>query len=185
MMTVSPRMCRGFSAVFTQSGSVCPWFCSVHRFRDIPGRKKWIWPPSPQSTAFLLDRRLISTSLSVYKLHKRDLEEMARSSEALSKEEEEEETFDADESFGLLTQKYPPKPFSQAASADFHNLGRQTKKEEEEDEEEELEIKPRWGRRNTPYWYFLQCKALIKANKVITLAMFFCLCFKKRWGWRV
>ncbi|XP_032087099.1 pentatricopeptide repeat-containing protein 1, mitochondrial [Thamnophis elegans] len=167
MTTVSSRMCRGFSAVFTQRGSVCPWFCSVHRFRDIPGRKKWIWPPSPQPTAFLLDRRLISTSLPVYKLHKRDLEEMARSSEALSKEEEEEETFDADESFGLLTQKYPPKPFSQAASADFHNLHRQTKKEEEEeDEEEELEIKPRRGRRNTPYWYFLQCKALIKANKL-------------------
>ncbi|ETE59757.1 Pentatricopeptide repeat-containing protein 1 [Ophiophagus hannah] len=162
-MSVSQRMCRGFSAVFTQKGSVSPWLCSLRRLRDIPGRKKRIWPPSPQSTA-LLDRRLISTSLSVYKLHKRDLEEMVRSSEALSKaEEEEEEKFDADESFGLLTQKYPPKPFSQASSADFHNVRLQTKQEEEE---EELEIKPIWGQRNTPYWYFLQCKALIKKNKL-------------------
>ncbi|XP_070586839.1 pentatricopeptide repeat-containing protein 1, mitochondrial-like [Erythrolamprus reginae] len=163
-MTVSQRMCRGFSAIFTQKGSVCPWICSIHRFRDVPGSKKWIWPPSLQSTAFL-DRRLISTSLPVYKLHNRDLEEMARSSEALSKDEEEEEKFDADESFGLLTQKYPPKPFSQKASTDSHNLRLQAKKEEEE-EEEELEIKPRWGPRNTPYWYFLQCKALIKENKL-------------------
>ncbi|XP_034292454.1 pentatricopeptide repeat-containing protein 1, mitochondrial [Pantherophis guttatus] len=163
-MTVSPRMCRGFSAVFTQRGSVCPWLCSVHCFRDVPGRKKWIRPPSPQPTA-LLNQRLISTSLSVYKLHNRDLEEMVRSSEALSKDEEEEEKFDADESFGLLTQKYPPKPFSQAAAADFHTVRLQTKEEEEEDEE--LEIKPRWGRRNTPYWYFLQCKALIKKNKLV------------------
>uniref|UniRef100_A0A8C6Y4T7 Pentatricopeptide repeat domain 1 n=1 Tax=Naja naja TaxID=35670 RepID=A0A8C6Y4T7_NAJNA len=162
-MSVSQRMCRGFSAIFTQKGSVSPWLCSLHRLRDIPGRKTWIWPPGPQSTA-LLDRRLISTSLSVYKLHKRDLEEMVRSSEALSKEEEEEEEkFDADENFGLLTQKYPPKPFSQASSADFHNVRLQTK---EEEEEEELEIKPRWGQRNTPYWYFLQCKALIKKNKL-------------------
>ncbi|XP_026560108.1 pentatricopeptide repeat-containing protein 1, mitochondrial [Pseudonaja textilis] len=160
-MTVSQRMCRGFSAVFTQKGSVSPWLCSLRCLRDIPGRKKWIWSPSPQSTA-LPDRRLISTSLSVYKLHKRDLEEMVRSSEALSKEEEEEEEkFDADESFGLLTQKYPPKPFSQASSADLHNVRLQTK-----EEEEELEIKPRLGRRNTPYWYFLQCKALIKKNKL-------------------
>ncbi|XP_058013815.1 pentatricopeptide repeat-containing protein 1, mitochondrial [Ahaetulla prasina] len=165
-MTVSPQMCRGFSALFTQRGSVCPWLCSVPRLRGIPGRKKWIPPPSPQPTA-LLNRRLISTSLSVYKLHNRDLEEMMRSSEALSKDEEEEEKFDADESFGLLTQKYPPKPFSQAAAmADFHNVRLHTKEEEEEEEEEELQIKPRWGRRNTPYWYFLQCKALIKQNKL-------------------
>ncbi|XP_039216416.1 pentatricopeptide repeat-containing protein 1, mitochondrial isoform X2 [Crotalus tigris] len=160
-------MCRGFSAVFTQRGSVCPWLCSVHRLRDIPGKKR-IWPPSLQSVE-LLDRRLISTSRSVCKLHNRDLEEMMRSSEALSKEEEEEEEkFDADESFGLLTQKYPPKPFSRAPSADFHNLQLQTKEqeEEEEDDEEELEIKPRRGRRNTPYWYFLQCKALIKKDKL-------------------
>ncbi|XP_029142431.1 pentatricopeptide repeat-containing protein 1, mitochondrial [Protobothrops mucrosquamatus] len=159
-------MCRGFSAVFTQRGSVCPRLCSVHRLRGIPGKKR-IWPPSLQSIE-LLDRRLISTSRSVCKLHNRDLEEMMRSSEALSKveEEEEEEKFDADESFGLLTQKYPPKPFSRAPSADFHNLRLQTKEQEEEDDEEELEIKPRGGRRNTPYWYFLQCKALIKKDKL-------------------
>ncbi|KAL7979257.1 hypothetical protein Chor_015281 [Crotalus horridus] len=160
-------MCRGFSAVFTQRGSVCHWLCSVHRLRDIPGKKR-TWPPSLQSVE-LLDRRLINTSRSVCKLHNRDLEEMMRSSEALSKEEEEEEEkFDADESFGLLTQKYPPKPFSRAPSADFHNLRLQTKEqeEEEEDDEEELEIKPRRGRRNTPYWYFLQCKALIKKDKL-------------------
>ncbi|XP_063170673.1 pentatricopeptide repeat-containing protein 1, mitochondrial [Candoia aspera] len=154
------RIGRCFSTIFTQRGSVCPWLCSVHSLRVVPG-KRLIWPQSPQSTGFL-DRRLITTSLAVYKLHSRDSKEMASSSEALPKEEEEEEKLDADESFGLLTQKYSSRRFFRAASADFHNLRLQT----EDEAEEESEVKPRRGRRNTSYWYFLQCKALIKKGKL-------------------
>lgn len=72
-------------------------------------------------------------------------------------EEEEDE-----ESFGTLSDKYSSRRLFHKSTAQLYNL----QLKEQGVEEEELEPKLWQGRRNTPYWYFFQCKRLIKEGKV-------------------
>ncbi|XP_015274433.1 PREDICTED: pentatricopeptide repeat-containing protein 1, mitochondrial [Gekko japonicus] len=72
-----------------------------------------------------------------------------------------------EEDFGTLSEKFSSRRFFRKASAELHDMRLQTQQvAKEEEEEEELKPKPRRGRQNTPYWYFLQCKALIKQDKL-------------------
>lgn len=72
-------------------------------------------------------------------------------------QEEEEE-----ESFGTLSDKFSSRRLFHKSTAQLYNL----QLKEQGVEEEEWEPK-RWrGRKNTPYWYFFQCKRLIKDGKV-------------------
>ncbi|XP_027598826.1 pentatricopeptide repeat-containing protein 1, mitochondrial [Pipra filicauda] len=74
--------------------------------------------------------------------------------------EEEEEDEDEGVEFGTLSDKFSSRKYYHKASSRFWDLKLQ------EEGEEEPERKPRRGPKNTPYWYFLRCKALIKEDKL-------------------
>ncbi|XP_055266243.1 pentatricopeptide repeat-containing protein 1, mitochondrial isoform X2 [Moschus berezovskii] len=70
-----------------------------------------------------------------------------------------------EESFGTLSDKYSSRRMFHKSTAQLYNL-RLKEQSTGEDEEEELEPKPWRGPRNTPYWYFFQCKRLIREGKL-------------------
>ncbi|EHH52018.1 hypothetical protein EGM_12381 [Macaca fascicularis] len=85
--------------------------------------------------------------------------DLSHSNSAAMQEEDEEE----EESFGTLSDKYSSRRLFHKSTAQFHNLRFREQREEPEEPEPKL-----WqGRRNTPYWYFLQCKRLIKEGKLV------------------
>lgn len=80
-------------------------------------------------------------------------------SPSATQEEEEEE------SFGTLSDKYSSRRMFRKSTPQLYNL--RLREQDEEDDERELEPKSWQGRRNTPYWYFFQCKHLIKEGKLV------------------
>ncbi|XP_059935048.1 pentatricopeptide repeat-containing protein 1, mitochondrial isoform X2 [Mesoplodon densirostris] len=70
-----------------------------------------------------------------------------------------------EESFGTLSDKYSSRRMFHKSTAQLYNL-RLKEQSVEEDEEGELQPKSWQGPRNTPYWYFFQCKRLIKEGKL-------------------
>ncbi|XP_071360521.1 pentatricopeptide repeat-containing protein 1, mitochondrial [Trachinotus anak] len=72
------------------------------------------------------------------------------------------------EGFGNLSTDYSSRRLFKKSSPDLQDL-RQREEDgawEEDEEAEAVGARRRPGRRNTPYWYFLQCKKLIKNNKL-------------------
>uniref|UniRef100_A0A8I3MVE6 Pentatricopeptide repeat domain 1 n=2 Tax=Canis lupus familiaris TaxID=9615 RepID=A0A8I3MVE6_CANLF len=67
-------------------------------------------------------------------------------------------------SFGTLSSKYSSRRMFRKSTAQLYNL--RLREQSAEDEERELEPKSWRGRKNTPYWYFLQCKHLIREGKM-------------------
>ncbi|XP_032315668.1 pentatricopeptide repeat-containing protein 1, mitochondrial isoform X1 [Camelus ferus] len=72
---------------------------------------------------------------------------------------------EVEESFGTLSDKYSSRRMFHKSTAQLYNL--RLREQSIEDEEGELEPKLWRGRRNTPYWYFLQCRRLIKEGKLV------------------
>ncbi|NXP04097.1 PTCD1 protein, partial [Thinocorus orbignyianus] len=75
-------------------------------------------------------------------------------------EEEEDDDDDEGVEFGTLSNRFSSRKYYRKTTPRFQNLKFQ------EEGEEEPERKPRRGPKNTPYWYFLKCKALIKDDKL-------------------
>ncbi|KAM5228489.1 pentatricopeptide repeat-containing protein 1, mitochondrial [Ctenodactylus gundi] len=84
--------------------------------------------------------------------------DLSQPGSAVPREEEEEE------SFGTLSDRYSSRRIFHKSSAQLYNL--RLREQNVEQEEEELERKPWRGRRNTPHWYFFQCKRLVKEGKL-------------------
>ncbi|XP_028611911.1 pentatricopeptide repeat-containing protein 1, mitochondrial [Grammomys surdaster] len=80
-------------------------------------------------------------------------------SSKLSTEAPQEEE---EESFGTLSDKFSSRRIFHKSTAQLYNL----KLKERGVEKEELEPRLWRGQRNTPYWYFFQCKRLIKEGKL-------------------
>lgn len=74
-----------------------------------------------------------------------------------TREEEEEEPF------GTLSDNFSSRRMFRKSTAQLYNL---RLREQSAEGDEDLEPQPWQGRRNTPRWYFFQCKRLIREGKV-------------------
>ncbi|XP_053813854.1 pentatricopeptide repeat-containing protein 1, mitochondrial [Vidua chalybeata] len=146
-----PRWCRYASPVLVQARSAAPGVG--------PGQAPLLCRPPGQGP--LPGWRTCSSSQASSKLPGSDPREISAGSSAGAAEEQKDDD-DDDEGveFGTLSDKFSSRKYYHKTTARFRDLKLQ------EEGEEEPERKPRRGPKNTPYWYFLRCKALIKEDKL-------------------
>ncbi|XP_021567528.1 pentatricopeptide repeat-containing protein 1, mitochondrial [Carlito syrichta] len=123
------------------------------------GKEGPMWLTQPVSVAFSSSLSQLLLSQESQKNTRNLSSDPSQPSHTATQEEEEEE------SFGTLSDKYSSRRLFHKSTAQFYNL-RLREQSVEDDEEKELEPKSWRGPKNTPYWYFLQCKHLIKEGKL-------------------
>ncbi|XP_019573875.2 pentatricopeptide repeat-containing protein 1, mitochondrial isoform X2 [Rhinolophus sinicus] len=127
--------------------------------RGWPAWLRAMGPTGPTSAAFSSSPSQLPLRQGSQKnMHNRS-SDLSQPSPMANQEEEEEE------SFGTLSDKYSSRRMFRKSTAELYNL-RLREQSVKEDEENELDPKSWQGRRNTPYWYFFQCKCLIKEGKL-------------------
>ncbi|XP_016049430.2 pentatricopeptide repeat-containing protein 1, mitochondrial isoform X2 [Erinaceus europaeus] len=129
------------------------------RGRERPAQLRTAWLTQPGPAAFCSSPSQLPPDQGSQKNTDSLSSDLSQHSPTASWEEEEEE-----ESFGTISNKYSSRRMFRKSTAQLYDL--QLREQNVEDDEEELEQKPWTGRRNTPYWYFLQCKLLIKEGKL-------------------
>lgn len=146
-----PRWCRYASPTVLRARCAAPGVG--------PGQAPLLSRPPGQGP--LPGWRTCSSSQASSKLPGSDPREISAGSSAGAAEEQKDDD-DDDEGveFGTLSDKFSSRKYYHKTTARFRDLKLQ------EEGEEEPERKPRRGPKNTPYWYFLRCKALIKEDKV-------------------
>ncbi|NXV82974.1 PTCD1 protein, partial [Atlantisia rogersi] len=105
-------------------------------------------------------RRPFGSSQACCKLPGGDPREIDAGSCAEAAREEEEEGEDEGVEFGTLSDRFSSRKYYHKTSPHLQNLKLQ------EEGEEEPESRARRGPKHTPYWYFLRCKALVRAGKL-------------------
>ncbi|XP_076779785.1 pentatricopeptide repeat-containing protein 1, mitochondrial isoform X1 [Arvicanthis niloticus] len=131
---------------------------SVLQHLDLLGWTRWTGGregPARLRAAF----RGSSSLLPLGRGSQKQMSSLCSDSSKLSTEAPQEEE---EESFGTLSDKFSSRRIFHKSKAQLYNL----QLKEQGVEEEELEPRLWQGRRNTPYWYFFQCKRLIKEGKL-------------------
>jgi pentatricopeptide repeat domain-containing protein 1 len=132
---------------------------SVLQHLDLVGSTRWTGGregPARLRAAFCGS----SSPLPLGSGNQKEMSSLCSDSSKLSTVAPQEEA--EEESFGSLSGKFSSRRIFHKSTAQLYNL----QLKEQGGEEEELEPRPWRGRRNTQYWYFFQCKRLIKEGKV-------------------
>ncbi|XP_063027515.1 pentatricopeptide repeat-containing protein 1, mitochondrial [Melospiza melodia melodia] len=146
-----PRWCRYASPAVLRARCAAPGMG--------PGQAPLLSRPPDQG--LLPGWRTCSSSQASSRLPGSDPKDItARSSAGAAEEQKDDDDDDEGVEFGTLSDKFSSRKYYHKTTARFRDLKLR------EEGEEEPERKPRRGPKNTPYWYFLRCKALIKEDKL-------------------